>query len=81
MEPHVHDIPSFATFPRFTRHAGFAQLTSEEDAGLSRSCNASAVTSACIRALYQLDTYTPTTSDGTPSLGMYVALFFHLTNS
>ena len=82
MEAYIHDIPSFATFPHFTRHAGFAQLTQEKRTEVSRSlapaCNASAVTSACIRALYQLDTYTPTTSDGTPCLGMCVALSFHL---
>ncbi|KAF8320678.1 subtilisin-like protein [Clavulina sp. PMI_390] len=70
IEAQIADISPFATFgdaEHFGRISVRHELLKRDTPA---ACNTSAVTSACIRSLYAFDTYTPTTSTGTPRLGI-----------
>ncbi|KAF8308704.1 subtilisin-like protein [Clavulina sp. PMI_390] len=87
IEAQIADVSSFATFASSQHLSHMADLTPEERVELEKratpsSCSTSAVTSACIRALYGFDTYTPTTSTGTARLGImaYIGQSFSQTD-
>ncbi|KAF8320754.1 family S53 protease [Clavulina sp. PMI_390] len=75
IEAQIADISSFATFASVQHFSSISGPTDKRRGELEKrvtpsGCTTSAVTPDCVRSLYGYDTYTPTTSTGTPRLGI-----------